>query len=433
MLLAKHGFDEVIANLSYLPERIREHFGDGSALGIELTYSEEPEPLGTAGGVGKVAGLPGRERLLPGHLRRRPHRHRPDRDARGARGQRTTGGSRRSRPSGSRTRRQFGVVITGEDGRIQGFQEKPDPAEALSDLANCGIYMFRAEIFDYFPGRGTAARRGRGPARGFVDWAMDVFPALLEGDVPFHSHEIDGLLERHRLDLASYVQGNADALAGRVSVEASSVAEGSRGRGSSRREGVTGRPSGSARIGAGVRPAGARGDRPWLEVGAGSPRARSGTAARVTLAWRVSEADRRRADRLRHAPSMRAIRNAVAWPRRPARGLRARPCGPAEPCAAVRAGSRRRPDPCDRTRAAPGSTSLVSAARLRGAARDLVPASSSAGGWRSRRWPPQAIARGLPAEALRGCAGARCPPAPLAVALARIRPGRGDRARALRG
>ena len=37
---------------------------------------------------------------------------------------------------------QFGVVITDEDGRIQGFQEKPEPAEALSDLANCGIYMF---------------------------------------------------------------------------------------------------------------------------------------------------------------------------------------------------------------------------------------------------------------------------------------------------
>ena len=36
---------------------------------------------------------------------------------------------------------QFGVVITDQDGRIQGFQEKPEPAEALSDLANCGIYM----------------------------------------------------------------------------------------------------------------------------------------------------------------------------------------------------------------------------------------------------------------------------------------------------
>src|ERR1044072_749915 len=52
-LLAAHGFTDVIANLSYLPDQIQQHFGDGSGYGISLTYSEEPEPLGTAGGVGK--------------------------------------------------------------------------------------------------------------------------------------------------------------------------------------------------------------------------------------------------------------------------------------------------------------------------------------------------------------------------------------------
>ncbi len=67
----------------------------------------------------------------------------------------------------------------GEDGRIQGFQEKPDPAEALSDLGNCGIYVFEPEIFDYFPDR------------PFVDWAQDVFPTLLEQDVAFYGHEIE--------------------------------------------------------------------------------------------------------------------------------------------------------------------------------------------------------------------------------------------------
>src|SRR5258705_8779603 len=87
---------------------------------------------------------------------------------------------------------QFGVAITGSDGRIQGFQEKPDPAEALSDLANCGIYMFSAEIFDYFP---TPEQRSKaaGPddPPGFTDWALDVFPALLEADVPFYSHTVE--------------------------------------------------------------------------------------------------------------------------------------------------------------------------------------------------------------------------------------------------
>ena len=113
---------------------------------------------------------------------------------------------------------QFGVVITGDDGRVQGFQEKPEPAEALSDLANCGIYMFRAEIFDFFPEYGTSKAAGEEDAPGFADWAMDVFPALLESDVPFYSHEI----EAYWNDIGSvgeFVQGNLDALSGTVGIE----------------------------------------------------------------------------------------------------------------------------------------------------------------------------------------------------------------------
>jgi mannose-1-phosphate guanylyltransferase/mannose-1-phosphate guanylyltransferase/phosphomannomutase len=113
---------------------------------------------------------------------------------------------------------QFGVAIVGSDGRIQGFQEKPDPAEALSDLANCGIYMFRKEIFDFFPPPGTSEAADPGDPDGFADWAMDVFPRLLAGDVPFYSHEIDaywndiGNLEELRA-------GNLDALTGAVQVD----------------------------------------------------------------------------------------------------------------------------------------------------------------------------------------------------------------------
>ena len=113
---------------------------------------------------------------------------------------------------------QFGVAITGADGRIQGFQEKPDPAEALSDLANCGIYMFRTEIFDFFPAPGTSKAAGPSDPDGFADWAMDVFPALLEGDVPFYSHEIDAYWNDIG-NLDELREGNLDALHGAVEVE----------------------------------------------------------------------------------------------------------------------------------------------------------------------------------------------------------------------
>jgi mannose-1-phosphate guanylyltransferase len=74
--------------------------------------------------------------------------------------------------------REFGVVLADREGRITGFQEKPSPDEALSDLGNCGIYVFEPQIFDYFPDS------------EFVDWAKDVFPVLLENDVPFYIHEV---------------------------------------------------------------------------------------------------------------------------------------------------------------------------------------------------------------------------------------------------
>ena len=160
-LLARHGFGEAIANLHWFPETIEGHFGDGSAFGLDLSYSHEEQLLGTAGGVRNAADFLGDSFLVVagdaltdidfGAMREFHESHDglatlatkrvPDTD-------------------------QFGVVIAGGDGRIQGFQEKPDPAEALSDLANTCIYMFRAEIFDFFPEPGTSnGARARRPAR----------------------------------------------------------------------------------------------------------------------------------------------------------------------------------------------------------------------------------------------------------------------------
>ncbi len=214
--LRRHGFTEVVSNVSYMPERITERFGDGSDLGLSITWSEETEPLGTAGGVRKVADFLGEtESFLIisgdgltdidlGAMRAAHEAHD---------GIATLATKRVDDTS------EFGVVITGDDGRIQGFQEKPDPAEALSNLANCGIYMFRREIFDHFPGPDHSSPAGDpDQPPGFVDWAMDVFPALLEHDVPFYSHEIEAYWNDIG-NVAELVQGNFDALAGAVDVE----------------------------------------------------------------------------------------------------------------------------------------------------------------------------------------------------------------------
>jgi mannose-1-phosphate guanylyltransferase/mannose-1-phosphate guanylyltransferase/phosphomannomutase len=204
-LLDRHGFDERIANLHYFPDSIREHFGE------RVTYRFEPELLGTAGGVRACAEFFGEDPFLvisgdaltDIDLTALAARHRE------------AGGIATLAVKQVPDTREFGVVLHDREGRITGFQEKPRPDEALSDLGNCGIYVFSPEIFDYFP------------ERPFVDWAKDVFPALLENDVPFHIHEV----REYWNDVGSLGelrQGTFDALGGelRLEVEGEEVAPG---------------------------------------------------------------------------------------------------------------------------------------------------------------------------------------------------------------
>jgi len=202
LLLRRHGFGPVIANLHWFPDTIRDRFGDGSELGTDLTYSYEDELLGTAGGVRNVAEFFGDEPFLVmaadaltdidlGALRAAHEAND---------GIATLAVKRVSDVS------EFGVVITDSAGRIQGFQEKPDRAEALSDLASCMIYVLDREIFDYFP------------SKPVVDFAREVFPALLSNDVPFHVHRIDAYWNDVG-SLPEYLRGNLDAVQGAVEVE----------------------------------------------------------------------------------------------------------------------------------------------------------------------------------------------------------------------
>ena len=49
--LKHYGIEDIILTLNYLPETIRDYFGDGSQVGVRLSYYIEEEPMGTAGAV----------------------------------------------------------------------------------------------------------------------------------------------------------------------------------------------------------------------------------------------------------------------------------------------------------------------------------------------------------------------------------------------
>ena len=52
--LRKAGIHRINVTTHYMAEKIVEHFGDGSAFGVELTYVKEERPMGTAGGVSLI-------------------------------------------------------------------------------------------------------------------------------------------------------------------------------------------------------------------------------------------------------------------------------------------------------------------------------------------------------------------------------------------
>lgn len=195
-LIDRHDFDGTVANLHYFPDSIREHFGE------RISYRFEEELLGTAGGVRNCADFFGEEPFLvisgdaltDIDLTALAKRHRE------------AGGIATLAVKRVPDTREYGVVLHDREGRITGFQEKPEPDEALSDLGNCGIYMFEPRIFDYFPDR------------PFVDWAKDVYPALLENDVPFYIHELSEYWNDVG-SLAELRQGTFDALNGQLRLE----------------------------------------------------------------------------------------------------------------------------------------------------------------------------------------------------------------------
>jgi len=201
-LLSRHGFREVIINLHHLPEAVTSYVGDGSWLGMEISYSREPELLGTAGGVKNNESFLSGDTFLV-----MSGDSLTDIDLTGL-----IAAHRRNGSIATLAVKEvvdpslYGVVVLDDDNRVVRFQEKPTLEEARSRLCNCGIYVLEPEIFEYIPG-------GR-----FDDFGSRLFPDLLSAGVPFHAEPI-GAYWSDVGNLGEYVRGNFDALLGKVDVE----------------------------------------------------------------------------------------------------------------------------------------------------------------------------------------------------------------------
>jgi mannose-1-phosphate guanylyltransferase len=197
--LKRAGVTDITLSLSYQPHKIEEKLGDGSDFGVNLTYTFEPQPLGTAGAY-KFAQDLLREPTVVFNgdivtdldLRAVIRQH----DERKAAA--TVVLAPVENPS------VYGVVETEADGRVKSFSEKPRAEEVSVNTINAGTYILDPKVLDMIP---------EGESYSFE---YNLFPDLLQRGELFYAHVPDNA---YWLDIgapARYLQVHHDILAGRV-------------------------------------------------------------------------------------------------------------------------------------------------------------------------------------------------------------------------
>src|SRR3954447_20415507 len=200
-LLRDHGFQEIVVTVAFLPQSIRSYFGDGSSLGVEIEYSVEETPLGTAGSVRLASDrLEDTTLIISGDalcdidLTQLVEFHR-ERNAAVTIGLKSV-----ENPL------EFGIVVTDEDGRVERFLEKPGWGQVFSDTINTGIYVIEPEVLKHVP-------RNRP-----YDFSKELFPLLLEMGRPIYGHVCDGYWQDIG-NLDQFRQANFDALEEKVRLQ----------------------------------------------------------------------------------------------------------------------------------------------------------------------------------------------------------------------
>ena len=195
LLCKKHSINEIFINTSHLAEQIKEYFGDGSKGQVKITYSFEPELLGTSGALNNFKEFLQDEsffviygdaitdidltRILNYHKRKK--------------GIATL--ALRKKPT---TKTPSSLIFTDKNLKINKLLEHPSDEtfhELCKDfyLSNSGIYICEPEILKFIP-------------EGFSDFAYDIFPKLIKENKELYGFMMDkyyfreiGKIEKYNL------------------------------------------------------------------------------------------------------------------------------------------------------------------------------------------------------------------------------------------
>ncbi len=174
-LLKRHEINDVIITLGYMGDMLKRQVGDGTAFGLNITYSDSELRLGTAGSVRLAAeGIDDRILVLSGDGL-------TDADLTGALESHASAQAdatvilhRISDP------REYGIALTDKDGFITRFIEKPSRSTVFSDLANTGMYILEPSVI------------GLIPSTGAYDFSKDLFPRMLANNQKIFGFRMNG-------------------------------------------------------------------------------------------------------------------------------------------------------------------------------------------------------------------------------------------------
>jgi NDP-sugar pyrophosphorylase family protein len=162
-LLKKHGIKNIIVSIGYKGDQIKEYFGDGSQYGVNITYIEENEPMGTAGPLNLLKGkinntfiLMNGDELKDIDLEDMFLFHRKNKSIA------TIALTTVEDPS------NYGVAVMNGN-KVRTFVEKPAKEHAPSKLISAGLYILEPEVLKIIP-------------EGFSMIENDVFPKLASND-----------------------------------------------------------------------------------------------------------------------------------------------------------------------------------------------------------------------------------------------------------
>ncbi|MGD9561672.1 MAG: sugar phosphate nucleotidyltransferase [Pyrinomonadaceae bacterium] len=213
-ILARAGITDIVLSLSYQPDKIADILGDGSDHGVRLTYVTESSPMGTGGAYRYAADwLTETTVVLNGDILTDVdiaaviefHKTRSSAA--------TLTLARVEDPSA------YGLVQIDDDKRINRFLEKPKPEEAAKsgiNTINAGIYVLEPSILDLIPA---------GESRSFE---YDIFPAILEKQLPFFGHVLEDRYWRDLGNPKSYLEAHHDFFDGKIrefTIDRTSTAE----------------------------------------------------------------------------------------------------------------------------------------------------------------------------------------------------------------